>query len=149
MPTNAFQFRYTQLLGQLALGMSLMGDSATALARVDEALRHSERTGERWCLAELWRIRGEIALRQGGAAANDYAQAQYRNAIDLARTQGALSWELRAATSLARLQHSQGRAGEARDTLTPVLGRFAEGHAEQPASRDLVGATTLLEELRR
>jgi predicted ATPase len=57
--------------------------------------------------------------------------------------QGALSWELRAATSLSRLLHGQHRVAEARDVLGSVYGRFTEGFA----TSDLQEAKSLLEML--
>ena len=55
------------------------------------------------------------------------AEGHFRHAIDWARRQGALSWELRAATSLARLWRNQGRSKEARELLASVYHRFTEG----------------------
>jgi predicted ATPase len=61
----------------------------------------------------------------------------------LARGQGALSWELRAATSLAALQRLQGRIPEARMSIAEVYDRFTEGFA----TADLRSARTLIDEL--
>ena len=55
------------------------------------------------------------------------AEQHFRQALDWARRQGALSWVLRAATSLARLLRSRGRVDEARDLLAPIYKRFTEG----------------------
>jgi len=63
--------------------------------------------------------------------------------VELAHTQGALSWELRAATSLARLYQMQGRPENGRDLLEPVLQEFTEGLA----SHDVNSAATLLRAL--
>jgi predicted ATPase len=71
------------------------------------------------------------------------AENQFRRSLDLARHQGALSWELRTATSLARLWQDQGRVGEAHDLLASVYGRFIEGFV----TADLVAARALLNEL--
>ncbi len=67
----------------------------------------------------------------------------YREAFEIARTQSAKSWELRAATRLARLWHSQGKTTEARDLLTPVYGWFTEGFD----TADLKEAKAVLDEL--
>ncbi len=67
----------------------------------------------------------------------------YDNAINIARTQDAKSWEIRAATRLARLWHSQGKTTEARDLLAPIYGWFTEGFD----IADLKEANALLEEL--
>jgi predicted ATPase len=78
-------------------------------------------------MAELLRIKGEI-IRSGASPAGDHdAEDWFRRALDLARRQGALSWELRAATSLARLWHRNGRTTEADELLSGVYGRFTEG----------------------
>jgi predicted ATPase len=65
-----------------------------------------------------------VLLATGDAAA---AEASYREAIAIARRQSAKLWELRAATSLARLWRDQGKRAEARDLLAPVYSWFAEG----------------------
>jgi len=61
----------------------------------------------------------------------------------VARVQGALAWELRSATSLARLWQRQGRDRQARELLSPIHQRFTEGHA----TPDLATAQRLLGEL--
>jgi predicted ATPase len=67
-----------------------------------------------------------------------------RKAIAVARDQGAKSWELRAATTLARLLVSQGKQAEAFAVLMPIRGWFTEGHD----TKDLKEAAQLLAELR-
>jgi predicted ATPase/DNA-binding winged helix-turn-helix (wHTH) protein len=91
-----------------------------ALARVE-----SGRVG--WSAAEILRISGEHARRDLGADAARTAEAAYLRSLDIARRQGALSWELRTATSLARLWRDQHRTREARELLAEVHGRFTEG----------------------
>ena len=71
------------------------------------------------------------------------AEHAYIASLDWARTQQAKSWELRTATSYARLMRDQGRVGEACDLLAPVYGWFTEGFA----TKDLKDAKALLEEL--
>jgi predicted ATPase len=77
-----------------------------------------------------------------GARPNRAAEAEscYAQSLDLARHQGALSWELRTATSLARLRQRQGRTAEAMEVLQPVYARFTEGFR----TADLMAASTLL-----
>jgi predicted ATPase len=103
----------------------------------------SERTGERWLIAELLRVKGETLLWQGAPGAAAAAEGHFRQALDWARRQGALSWELRAATSLARLSRDQARSKQAYELLAPVYARFTEGFA----TADLKEAKRLLEEL--
>ena len=71
------------------------------------------------------------------------AEKYFRQAIDLSRRQGALSWELRAATSLARLLRDQGRPAEASAVLRPVCERFREGFD----TADVIAAKELLKGL--
>jgi len=68
----------------------------------------------------------------------------FRQALDWARRQGALSWELRSATSLAQLWHRQHRTSAAAKLLAPVYRRFTEGFK----TADLVAAKTLLQSLK-
>ncbi|HKA40160.1 MAG TPA: hypothetical protein VKD25_10340, partial [Burkholderiales bacterium] len=105
-----------------------------------EALARIERTKERWCLAEALRIRGELALQIGSQTeAEDY----FRQAVKLAQAQGALSWGLRAATSLARLYKTQRRPAPGRAVLEPVLSTITEG-LDSP---DVTSAAGLLRSL--
>jgi predicted ATPase len=94
---------------------------------IDEALERSERNEERWCLAELLRIKGELLLIQGVQHAAGMAEDLFLKALEWARRQGALSWELRAATTLARVWRDEGRTDDARELIAPVYSRFTEG----------------------
>ena len=85
-------------------------------------------------------MRGDIRRRQGE---EELAEADFRDAIALAREMSAKAWELRAATSLARLWRDQGRRAEARDLLAPVYDWFTEGLD----TADLKEAKALLDEL--
>ena len=107
-----------------------------------EAESRIEQGGERWHEAELRRLEGELHL-SGSRPDPERAEAYFRRALDLAQEQGAKSWELRAATSLARLWQSQNRSAEARDLLAPIHAWFGEG-LDTP---DLQTAGALLTEL--
>jgi predicted ATPase len=131
----------TAFLGALAQGLVATGRVDEAIGAVEEALARSERTGERWCLAELWRLRGEVLLERGAPDAALAAEAAFQEALRTAREQGALSWELRSATSLAGLWRGQRRDREARALLAPVHARFTEGFGRA----DLLRAAALLE----
>jgi predicted ATPase len=124
---TGFASRFTAFLSVLAEGFAGAGQRADALATVDEALARSERNEEHWCIAELLRIKGELVLLQKAPDAATAAGGHFRQALGWARRQGALSWELRAATSLARMWRDQGRTKEARQLLAPVYDRFTEG----------------------
>src|SRR5262249_44704816 len=117
----------TGFLAPLAEGFAVARQVAQGLATIDEALARSEHTDERWSLAELLRIKGELVLAEGAPTAGIAAEDDFQRSLDCARRHGALSWELRGATSLARLWQAQGRARDAREVLTPVYRRFTEG----------------------
>jgi predicted ATPase len=107
-----------------------------------EALSEIDATGERWCEAEVHRFRGELLLTTDKIRFRE-AQASLIEAIDLARKQGAKLWELRAATTLAKHHHYEGRHTEARELLGPIYDWFTEGF-DMP---DLQEAKDLLRQL--
>ena len=107
-----------------------------------EALALVDKTGERWYAPELHRLKGELLLQQSSDKQAE-AETCFHHALDIARSQQAKSLELRAATSLARLWHQQGKRQEAHDLLAPVYGWFTEGF-DTP---DLQEAKELLEVL--
>jgi predicted ATPase len=119
------------------------GQIADGLPAIEEAIMHSENTEERWLIAELLRVKGELVVLRGKSGAAVTAEGHFRQALDLAHQQGALSWELRAATSLARLLSDQGRSADATAFLQPVYDRFTEGFA----TADLISAKALLDNL--
>jgi predicted ATPase/DNA-binding winged helix-turn-helix (wHTH) protein len=112
---------------QMAEALGRAGQNADGLAAIDEAIARSEHTEEHWAMAELLRVKGELLLLQGAPGAAAAAEDHFRQALDWARQQGALSWELRAATSLARLLGKQGRSAGGLAILQPVHERFTEG----------------------
>ncbi len=138
---GSFGFRLIAFL--MAEALSRAGQIAEGLATIEEAIARSERTEEHWVMAELVRVKGELLLLQGAPGAVAAAEDHFQQALDWARQQGALSWELRAATSLARLWRDHHRGGEARDLLASVYGRFTEGFD----TADLKRARRLLDEL--
>ena len=91
----------------------------------------------------MFRLKGELFLLQRTSGAAETAEDLFRQALDEARVQGALSWELRAATSLARLLRNQGRPADATACLQPIYDRFTEGFG----TADLIAAKQLLDEL--
>ncbi len=135
--------RFMLLLGGLAVCLGEAGEVAQGLATVEETLARCEARDERWYVAELLRIKGELAILEGAADAAAAAEGYFLRALDCARPQGAMSWELRAAVCLARLWRDQHRAAEAREILRSVYGRFTEGFD----TADLREAKNLLEEL--
>jgi predicted ATPase len=131
----------TAFLCALAEGLASAGQIAEGLETIGHALARCERYEECWCIAELLRVKGELELQRHSAAASSPAEGYFLQSIDWARRQSALPWELRAATSLARLRHRQNRATEARELLAPVCDRFTEGFE----TADLRAANALLE----
>ncbi|HET9847591.1 MAG TPA: winged helix-turn-helix domain-containing protein [Candidatus Dormibacteraeota bacterium] len=129
--------------GTLAQGFAGLGQIAQALATVDEALASANRGGECWYVAELLRIKGELLVEEATAQSVSAAEDCFVAAIDVAQEQGALSWELRAATSLARLRYDQTRCAEASALLQPVYDRFTEGFD----TADLKAAKAFLDSL--
>jgi class 3 adenylate cyclase/predicted ATPase len=131
-----------ELHGLLGIGMDRSGQAAEALQAVTDALRKAEQSQDRWWEAELHRLKGELTLALAGDHAAE-AEAAFEQAVALARAQQAKSWELRAATSLARLWRHQGRVAQARQLLGEVHGWFTEGFD----TADLREAATLIADL--
>jgi predicted ATPase len=129
-------------LGALAQGLGRVGRFGESLQTVEQALELCGRSEERWCQPELLRIKGELLICQAGGETGAADDCLAR-AVTLAREQGALSWELRLALSLARLRIGQDRPTEARQVLAPVYDRFTEGFD----TADLIAAKKLLGEL--
>jgi len=140
---NGFVLRRPALLGALAEGLAAAGNVAEGVLAIQEAVAQCERSDELWNIAELLRLKGELLLREGTEEAPTAAEAHLLQALDWARRQGALSWELRGATSLARLLKERGRTGAARELLSAAYDRFTEGFD----TADLKNAKALLESL--
>jgi class 3 adenylate cyclase/predicted ATPase len=123
-----------------------------------EAFAIVAKTGERYNEAELYRLKGELTLQKGRVASpmpsapdpqpltpdpRGEAEAYFLKAIEIAQSQQAKSWELRATMSLARLRQQQGKKTEAHQLLSEVYNWFTEGFD----TKDLQEAKALLEEL--
>ncbi|ODN71515.1 ATP-binding protein [Methylobrevis pamukkalensis] len=110
--------------GELASQMlaTFVGDAAEPPARFEDGT---------WCSPELHRIRGERLIRAGDLKAGE---AAIRHALELARRQQAIAWELRCAVSLVRLSRTHEIEKDAAAVLRDVLGRLPEGHrTEEPS----------------
>jgi predicted ATPase len=118
--------------GQVAEGLGLLTEARTAF----------ETSGRGDTLAEVYRLQGDLWLRQA-LPDGPRAHACFHQALAVARRQQAKAWELRAATSLARLWQHQGKRAEAHALLAPIYGWFTEGFD----TADLQEARALLEEL--
>jgi tetratricopeptide (TPR) repeat protein len=129
-----------EMLIELAQAFACTGDFQQGIDVLDEALADSARREERWCMAELLRMKAEMLLGMDASGSESYAEELLQQSLDWARSQRALSWELRAASSLARLRLRQGDAREGRACLEPVYARFTEGFdtADLAAARQLL-----------
>jgi len=129
-------------LGLLAEALANSGAIVEGLGALGAALTAAEACGAHWADAELHRLRGEFLSR---LASPDRSEVEtcLRTALATARRQGTRGFELRAATSLARLWCDQGRHAESRDLFAPIYGWFTEGFD----TRDLKEAKALLDEL--
>jgi hypothetical protein len=141
---NVFIRRSGIFFAEFARGLGEVDRVPDALVAIDEALDTAERNEERWCVPELLRVKGQLFLVSGGLRNVGAAEDQFVRALDVARRQDALSWELRAATSLAQLWHQQNRPTDAHDLLAPVFERFTEGFE----TVDLQAALRLLDATR-
>jgi predicted ATPase len=117
---------YTPFLSGLAEVLAPAGRPDDSLAAADEALRRTERRDGFCWMPEALRVKGEAPLLSDKADTTA-AEDHFRRSLDLARRQGALSWELRTATSLGRLRRDENRIGGAYDLLSSVYDRFSEG----------------------
>jgi predicted ATPase len=134
-----FSFRSLSGLTQLAEALGRAGRITEGLA----ALEADVGQFEDGCFSpELIRLKGELTMQRDMPGAAELAEPLLQQALEAAREQGALSWELRAATSLARLLRHRGRPAETIACLQPVYDRFTEGFG----TNDLIAAKQLLDE---
>jgi predicted ATPase len=126
----------------LAMAYAELGQFDDARRCIDDAIDKVERSKEKWCEAEVYRIAGEVTLKSP-APVTEKAEKYFDRALAVARQQQTKSWELRAAMSMARLWRDQGKVQQARELLAPVYGWFTEGFD----TRDLKEAKALLEKL--
>ena len=133
-------YRVLMIVPELLEALGRAGQTSEGLVTVNEAIQRAERTAEGWIFAELLRVKGELLQ---AIQASPEAEECFQQAGEIAREQGALAWELRAATSLARLWHGQNRRSEALALLQPVYDRFTEGFD----TADLKAAKVLLDTL--
>ena len=121
---NSARNRRTLYLGHLASAHARLGVPEVGLDLLDEAIQMAEITNERFFEAELHRLRGKMLLELGEESE---AEAALRRALTIARQQQARWWELRAATTLAKHWHEEGKYVEACFLLQPIYNWFVEG----------------------
>jgi predicted ATPase/DNA-binding winged helix-turn-helix (wHTH) protein len=138
--STGWRIGYPEYACALARCLAGLGRFEEALGMLEQGLALSEEGGERWYVPELLRVRGEVRLRYDASGPN--AEDCFREAIGVARQQGALFWELRAAADLARLLLGQGRNEEACRALAAVYDKFTEGFevADLRAARLILAA---------
>jgi predicted ATPase len=129
-------------LALLAESYGKIGHFEEGLILLDKAMDAVEKSGERYYVAEVWRLKGEFLLRQT-VPDDQQVEACFRQAISISRHQRAKSLELRAVISLSRLLQQQGKNAEAWQILSEIYGWFSEGFT----TADLREAKVLLEEL--
>lgn len=125
-------------LAKLATMMHMTGRRDAGLALVEHALELCDAGLERWCHAEMLRIKGSLLEPDDEAA----AEALYWQSLAIAEAQGALSWRLRTAINLARLKMRQGADREGRSLLLDIYNQFTEGYG----TADLREARGLLDQ---
>ncbi|MEH2473722.1 putative ATPase [Nitrobacteraceae bacterium AZCC 2161] len=139
-----YELLTTAFKSALVEGLTMRGRFEDALTAITETVALVERNGDLFMMPELLRLKGNV-LASSPFADVDVCRNYFRRSLELAREQGALAWELRAATSLALLPVERERPGEAHGALSSVYDRFTEGFE----SRDLKRAKSVLEELER
>jgi len=122
--------------------LAQVGQITEGLEALAEGLATVAKNRIRWWEAELYRLKGELLLRQAVAQPEE-AEVCFQQALAVARREQAKSWELRAATSLSRLWQRQGKRDKACALLAPIYGWFTEGFE----TADLQQARALLEDL--
>ena len=132
-PGNGRAFQHVWLLGEFAKAQSDAGRHDDADRAIELALQRADIGAELWCLPELLRIRGQISLAK---ASPKQAEAAFGRSLEMAQQQGARSWELRTAISLARLWSGQGRHADALALLTPIAAGFTDDALETEDRRD-------------
>jgi predicted ATPase/DNA-binding winged helix-turn-helix (wHTH) protein len=138
---SGWTFCYPEFMCGLAEGLGGLAQYPQALDTIDQALAFADSSFERWYVPELLRLKGILVLREAHDKCHVRAVDYFEEALIVARQQGALFWELRAATCLARLYVDQKNEKEARKVLAPTLSRFTEGF-ETPdlrAAQELLG----------
>jgi class 3 adenylate cyclase/predicted ATPase/ABC-type dipeptide/oligopeptide/nickel transport system ATPase component len=132
----------SHFLALLAEAHGIIGEPEAGLTVLTEALTLVDKTGERWYESEIYRLKGELLLQRSSDNATE-AETCLQHALDIARNQQAKSFELRAARSLSKLWHQQGKRQEAHDLLAPIYHWFTEGFD----TADLQESKALLDEL--
>jgi predicted ATPase len=141
MRAQQYDILITVFIGALAEGLRKTGRFEQALFTINGAIGRAKNGGAESNLSELLRIKSQILAAQHD---RESAMNCLTEALDLARAQSALAWELRSTMVLARMLCEDGQRDHARHTLALVYDRFTEGFE----TADLKLARALLEDLR-
>jgi len=143
---TGWRLSYPEFMGSFALALAGLGRLDEAHGAVCKAIEAAGegKDDQQWYIPELLRIKGEVLLRQTSNQAVQAAADCFAQAAEMAREQGALFWELRAALSAARLRVSEKNLAGAAQVLQPVYDRFTEGFD----TADLKATKALLDDLR-
>ena len=117
---------FLTLIPDLAEGLGQLGLRPDGIALIDAAFQKYDHAGVRWCLPEMLRVKAELLLRDPAANRWPEAEKLFSQSIALAQDQGALFWELKAATSLAKLRIAQRQEKSAATVLRGVLDQICE-----------------------
>jgi len=142
MDAEQYQCAKTPAVCSLAQALCRIGLIDEAGSLVERTLERTAHCGEHWWRPELLRVRGEIWLSAAGAD-RSLAETSLLRAIEAARKNSALTWELKAALSLGRMWIDQGQADRARAMLETVCSRCTEGFETD----DLVTAGKILRDV--
>lgn len=142
LETFGFHCSWASYLTYLAEALLACGEIDEALATADLGLEQYRTHWTRFSEPDMVRLRGQALEARGD---DDGAAREYRRAIEIARADEGLWFEIRAATALARLLARHGDRGAALATLEPLQAKFTEGFW----TGDFTRAGGLLEELRR
>ncbi|SKD04131.1 Predicted ATPase [Burkholderia sp. CF099] len=134
-----FALYRTAALCEFSAALGSIGELGAAHSAIDEALGQSSRNDERWCLPELLRTKGELLLAQFGARAAPAVEDLFQRSFQLALRQGAHAWQLRTASSLARLHRD-----EPNHASHALLARTFEWFTEGFTTPDLIEARALM-----
>ncbi|MBP1852904.1 ATP-binding protein [Rhizobium halophytocola] len=137
---GGFRMRYPNYLTNYGEALARQGNVAAGLAAIDEAMEISKSRGQVVGIPEILRIKGNV-IRFQEPKKFDRAEDCYRQAIGIARSDGAISWELRSTMSLVKLMRQRGGDPNAEDELAAVYARFREGFS----TGDLRNALQLIE----
>jgi tetratricopeptide (TPR) repeat protein len=123
---GGFRMRYPNYLTNYGEALARAGDVAGGVAAIDEAIALCRESGQVVGIPEILRIKGNVICFQEPSQIEE-AAACYREAIELARRDHALGWELRSATSLVKLARRHGGDDDAEAVLETAYGKFTEG----------------------